>query len=69
MAWKLDLHLADVGRWFSPAVGVAFIDGRRRRRHRAAAAPRRHRGAIAAAGPWRVLRVRWGSAPRGATAP
>ena len=31
LAWKLDLHLNAVGRWFSPAVGIAFIDRRRRR--------------------------------------
>jgi hypothetical protein len=69
LAWKLDLHLADVGRWFSPAVGIAFIEGddaaviaRLRRRH-ATAVP------LAAAGPWRVLRVRWGPTPRRAGAP
>ena len=27
LAWKLDLPLNQVGRWFSPGVGVAFIDG------------------------------------------
>jgi hypothetical protein len=69
LAWKLDLHLADVGRWFSPAVGIAFIDGDdaaviARLRRRDATAVR-----IAAAGPWRVLRVRWGAAPSGANAP
>jgi hypothetical protein len=60
LAWKLDLRLDDVGRWFSPAVGVAFIDGDdaavvARLRRRNATAPR-----LAAAGPWRVLLVRWG---------
>jgi hypothetical protein len=69
LAWKLDLHLDDVGRWFSPRVGIAFIGGddaaviARLRRRGATAVP------LAAAGPWRVLRVRWGSAPSGAAAP
>ena len=59
LAWKLDLHLADVGRWFSPAVGVAFIAGDdaaviARLRRRDATAVR-----LTAAGPWRVLLVRW----------
>jgi hypothetical protein len=69
LAWKLDLHLDAVGRWFAPAVGIAFIEGddaavvARLRRRGATAVP------IAAAGPWRVLRVRWGAAPRGAAAP
>jgi hypothetical protein len=69
LAWKLDLHLDDVGRWFSPRVGIAFIEGddaaviARLRRRGATAVP------LAAAGPWRVLRVRWGSAPSGAAAP
>jgi hypothetical protein len=61
VAWKLDLHLSDVGRWFSPAVGVAFIEGD----DAAVIARLRRRGASAvrltAAGPWRVLRVRWGA--------
>ena len=69
LAWKLDLHLSDVGRWFSPAVGIAFIAGDdapviARLRRRDATAVR-----LAAAGPWRVLRVRWGATPRGAGAP
>ena len=69
LAWKLDLHLSDVGRWFSPAVGVAFVDGDdaaviARLRRRNATAVR-----ITTAGPWRVLRVRWGSAPSGAVVP
>jgi hypothetical protein len=69
LAWKLDLHLDDVGRWFSPAVGVAFIEGDdaaviARLRRRNATAVR-----LTAAGPWRVLRVRWGSAPRGVVVP
>ena len=69
VAWKLDLRLADVGRLFSPAVGIAFVDGDdaaviARLRRRNATAVR-----VAAAGPWRVLRVRWGSAPRGAAVP
>ena len=69
LAWKLDLHLNDVGRWFSPAVGIAFVEGDdaaviARLRRRNATAVR-----LAAAGPWRVLRVRWGSAPRGAGVP
>jgi len=69
LAWKLDLHLHDVGRWFSPAVGIAFVEGDdaaviSRLRRRDATAVR-----LTAAGPWRVLRVRWGSMPRGAGAP
>ncbi len=64
LAWKLDLPLDGVGRWFSPAVGIAFIDGD----DAAVIARLRRRGATAtrvtAAGPWRVLRVRWGSAAR-----
>jgi hypothetical protein len=69
LAWKLNVRLSDVGRWFSPAVGVAFIDGDdaaviARLRLRNATAVR-----IAAAGPWRVLRVRWGSRSPGADAP
>jgi hypothetical protein len=69
VAWKLDMHLSDVGRWFSPAVGVAFIEGDdtaviARLRRRGASAVR-----IAAAGPWRVLRVRWGAKAPGAGAP
>jgi hypothetical protein len=69
LAWKLDLRLADVGRWFSPAVGIAFIDGDdaaviARLRRRDATATR-----LTAAGPWRVLLVRWGSRPRGAVVP
>jgi len=69
LAWKLDLHLADVGRWFSPAVGIAFIDGDdtaviARLRRRDATVVR-----LAAAGSWRVLRVRWGTTPPGAGAP
>jgi hypothetical protein len=69
LAWKLDLHLSDVGRWFSPAVGIAFVEGddaaviARLRRHNATAVR------LATAGPWRVLRVRWGSAPSGAVVP
>jgi hypothetical protein len=69
VAWKLDLHLSDVGRWFSPAVGVAFIEGddaaviARLQRRGATAVP------LAAAGPWRVLRVRWGAQAGGAGAP
>jgi hypothetical protein len=69
VAWKLDLHLSDVGRWFSPAVGIAFVEGddatviaRLRRRNATAVL-------LATAGPWRVLRVRWNSAPRGAVVP
>jgi hypothetical protein len=61
LAWKLDLPLNQVGRWFAPGVGVAFIDGDdatviARLRRRNATAVR-----LAAAGPWRVLLVRWGS--------
>ncbi len=69
VAWKLDLHLSDVGRWFSPAVGIAFIEGddgaviARLRRRGATAVP------LAAAGPWSVLRVRWAAKARGARAP
>ncbi|HEX6699011.1 MAG TPA: hypothetical protein VF080_19540 [Solirubrobacteraceae bacterium] len=69
LAWKLDVHLDDVGRWFSPRVGIAFIEGdeaaviARLRRRDATAVP------LAAAGPWRVLRVRWGARPPGAGAP
>jgi hypothetical protein len=60
LAWKLNLRLDDVGRWFSPAVGIAFIDGDdaaviARLRRRNATATR-----LTAAGPWRVLLVRWG---------
>ena len=63
LAWKLELPLDHVGRWFSPGVGVAFIEGDdaaviARLRGRGATATR-----IAAAGPWRVLLVRWGSTP------
>ena len=63
------MHLSDVGRWFTPAVGVAFVDGDdaaviARLRRRNATAVR-----ITTAGPWRVLRVRWGSAPSGAVVP
>jgi hypothetical protein len=69
LAWKLELQLHEVGRWFSPAVGVAFIDGD----DAAAIARLRRRNAtvvrLATAGPWRVLRVRWGSTPRRAGAP
>ena len=61
LAWKLDLPLDRVGRWFSPAVGVAFIEGD----DAAVIARLRGRGATAtrltAAGPWRVLLVQWGS--------
>ncbi len=64
VAWKLDVHLSDVGRWFSPAVGIAFIEGD----DTAVIARLRRRGATAArltaAGPWRVLRVRWGAQAR-----
>ena len=61
LAWKLDLPLNQVGRWFSPGVGVAFIDGDdaaviARLRRRNATAVR-----LATAGPWRVLLVRWRS--------
>jgi hypothetical protein len=60
LAWKLDLRLDGVGRWFSPAVGIAFIEGDdaaviARLRRRNATATR-----LTAAGPWRVLLVRWG---------
>ncbi|HEX6618509.1 MAG TPA: hypothetical protein VF024_02560 [Solirubrobacteraceae bacterium] len=63
LAWKLELPLDHVGRWFSPGVGVAFIEGDdaaviARLRGRGATATR-----IAAAGPWHVLLVRWGSTP------
>ena len=64
VAWKLDLHLSDVGRWFSPAVGIAFVEGdetavvARLRRRGASAVP------LAAAGPWQVLRVRWRAGAR-----
>jgi hypothetical protein len=69
LAWKLDVHLDDVGRWFSPAVGIAFIDGDdaaviARLRRRNATAVR-----LTAAGPWRVLLVRWGAQPRRSGAP
>ncbi|MDP9346475.1 MAG: hypothetical protein M3P44_12300 [Actinomycetota bacterium] len=63
LAWKLDLSLHGVGRWFSPTVRIAFIEGD----DRAVIARLRRRDAtavrVAAAGPWRVLRVRWGSKP------
>jgi hypothetical protein len=69
LAWKLHVRLADVGRWFSPAVGVAFIDGD----DAAVIARLRRRNAtvvrLASAGPWRVLRVRWGLTPRRPSAP
>jgi hypothetical protein len=60
LAWKLDLRLDGVGRWFSPAVGIAFVDGDdaaviARLRRRNATATR-----LTVAGPWRVLLVRWG---------
>jgi hypothetical protein len=60
LAWKLGLSLDHVSRWFSPAAGVAFIDGDdaaviARLRRRDATATR-----LTAAGPWRVLLVRWG---------
>ena len=60
---------ATSGGWFSPAVGIAFIEGDdaaviARLRRRNATAVR-----LAAAGPWRVLRVRWGSAPQRRGAP
>lgn len=63
LAWKLDLRLHDVVGAFSPAVRIAFIEGddraviARLRRHDAAAVR------LTAAGPWRVLLVRWGSKP------
>jgi hypothetical protein len=64
VAWKLDLHLSDVGRWFSPAVGIAFVEGD----ETAVVARLRLRGAsavpLAAAGPWQVLRVRWRAGAR-----
>jgi hypothetical protein len=65
LAWKLDLPLSHVGRWFSPTVGVAFIEGDdaaviARLRRRDATATR-----LTVAGPWRVLLVRWGSRPLG----
>ena len=53
LAWKLDLHLDDVGRWFSPAVGIAFIDGddaaviARLRRRNATAVATHGRGPVA----------------------
>jgi hypothetical protein len=60
LAWKLNLRLDDVGRWFSPAVGIAFIEGDdaaviARLRRRNATATR-----LTVAGSWRVLLVRWG---------
>jgi hypothetical protein len=63
LAWKLELPLDQVGRWFSPTVRIAFIDGDdgaviARLRRRDATAVR-----LAAAGPWQVLLVRWGSRP------
>jgi hypothetical protein len=62
LAWKLDLPLRDVVGAFSPAVRIAFIEGD----DRAVIARLRCRDATAlrltAAGPWRVLLVRWGSA-------
>jgi hypothetical protein len=63
LAWKLGLSLDHVSRWFSPAAGVAFIDGDdaaviARLRRRDATATR-----LTAAGPWRVLLVRWRPGP------
>jgi hypothetical protein len=57
--------LNHVGRWFSPTVGIAFIEGDdaaviARLRRRDATATR-----LTVAGPWRVLLVRWGSRPPG----
>ena len=59
LAWKLGLSLDHVSRWFSPAAGVAFIDGD----DAAVIARLRRRNAttvrLTAAGPWSVLLVRW----------
>jgi hypothetical protein len=65
LAWKLGLPLNHVGRWFSPTVGIAFIEGDdaaviARLRRRDATATR-----LTVAGTWRVLLVRWGSRPLG----
>jgi hypothetical protein len=63
LAWKLDLRLQDVVGVFSPAVRIAFIQGD----DRAVIARLRRRDATAlrltAAGPWRVLLIRWDSKP------
>jgi hypothetical protein len=61
LAWKLALPLDHVAAWFSPTARVAFIAGDdrpviARLRRRNATAVR-----IAAAPPWHVLLVRWGS--------
>ena len=69
LAWKLDVHLDDVGRWFSPEVGIAFIEGDdaavvERLRRRDATATQ-----VAAAGPWHVLLVRWSSTTGRAAGP
>jgi hypothetical protein len=63
LAWKLLLPLDQVGRWFSPTVRIAFIEGDdaaviARLRRRNATAVR-----LTAAGPWSVLLVRWDSRP------
>jgi hypothetical protein len=66
LAWKLDLRLDDVVGWFTPAVRIAFIEGD----DRAVIARLRRRDATAvrltAAGPWRVLLVRWSKAAHSA---
>ena len=63
LAWKLLLPLDQVGRWFSPTVRIAFIEGD----DAAVIARLRRRNAtvvrLTAAGPWSVLLVRWDSRP------
>ena len=63
LAWKLGLPLDHVAAWFSPTARVAFIAGD----DRPVIARLRRRNAtvirIAAAPPWHVLLVRWGSGP------
>jgi hypothetical protein len=66
LAWKLGMRLHDVRVVFTPATGIAFLEGDARtvlaqlRRRGATTAP------VAAAGRWQVLLLRWRprSAPR-----
>jgi hypothetical protein len=62
LAWKLGMRLHDVRVVFTPATGIAFLEGD----DRAVLAQLGRRGAttapVAAAGRWHVLRLRWASA-------
>jgi hypothetical protein len=61
LAWKLDVHLRDVGAWFTKRTRIAFIQDD----PRPAIARLRRRDAtahqIAVVAPWHVLLVRWPS--------